>query len=103
MPTTLIALHLRQRHREKMKTLETNIEAQKVAALEAARNELENRVRTLETIVTDGDRNLNERCPSIPPRPTAGSSNDRAEDALERDGKPRTHTAPLKRRRRFAC
>jgi uncharacterized protein YlxW (UPF0749 family) len=61
MPTTLIALHLRQRHREKMKTLETNIEAQKVAALEAARNELENRVRTLETIVTDGDRNLDER------------------------------------------
>ena len=44
-----------------MKSLETNVEAQKVAALEAARNDLENRVRTLETIVTDGDRNLEER------------------------------------------
>jgi cell division protein FtsB len=60
MPTVLAALHLRQRHREKMRALES-ANNQKVAELEAARNDLEARVRTLETIVTEGDRNLEQR------------------------------------------
>jgi hypothetical protein len=61
MPTLLIGLHMRQRHQEKMRSLESNLHAHKMAELEAARGDLEARVRTLETIVTDGDRNLEER------------------------------------------
>ena len=61
MPTALIALHLRQRHRERMRALETNAHIRRVAELEGARSDLESRMRTLETIVTEGDRDLDER------------------------------------------
>jgi regulator of protease activity HflC (stomatin/prohibitin superfamily) len=61
MPSTLIAMFMRQRHQQKMRALETSVEARKLAELEAARADLEARVRTLETIVTDGDRDLDER------------------------------------------
>ena len=54
-----IALHLRQRHKERMKTLETQASA--MAALEVSRAELEVRVRTLESIVTAGDQDLESR------------------------------------------
>jgi hypothetical protein len=54
------ALYLRYRHKEKMKLLETQTDARHVAMLEAARLDLESRVRTLETIVTTGDRELED-------------------------------------------
>ena len=58
MPTALIATFLRQRHREKMRQLDGLASTQQVAALEAARRDLETRVLTLETIVTAGDPDL---------------------------------------------
>ena len=61
LPSGLIALHMRQRHHEKMRALENRAEAGRVAALETARSELESRVRTLETIVTAGDAQLETR------------------------------------------
>jgi hypothetical protein len=74
-PTSLLALHLRQRHREKMKALESQVSSERVAALEASRNDLEARVRTLESIVTAPDdlearlRRLEASAqPSLPPR-----------------------------------
>jgi hypothetical protein len=61
MPTAVIITHLRQRHREKMRQLDGMAGAAQVAELEAARRELEARVRTLETIVTAGDQDLEAR------------------------------------------
>lgn len=77
MPTALLALHLRQRHRERMRALETDAHTRRVNELEAARSDLEARVRTLETIVTEGDRDLDERlrrlaAPASPALPSAG-------------------------------
>lgn len=56
--SALFALYLRQRHRERMGHLGTQIHNERVAKLEAARADLESRVRTLEDIVTSGDRDL---------------------------------------------
>jgi hypothetical protein len=56
----VVAMYLSQRHRERMKQLDTRAEAGRMAALEAANAELENRVRTLETIATSGDRELED-------------------------------------------
>jgi hypothetical protein len=76
-PTSLLGLHLFQRHREKMKALDTQASAHQLAALESSRAELESRVRTLESIVTAPDRDLEARLrrleassapPSLPPR-----------------------------------
>jgi hypothetical protein len=61
MPTALIATYMRQRHREKMRQLDGVAGARQVAALEAARQDLEARVLTLETIVTAGDPDLEAR------------------------------------------
>ena len=61
LPTGLLALHLRQRHRERLRALETSAQAGRVEALESARADLEARVRTLETIATSGDRDLEAR------------------------------------------
>lgn len=61
LPTGLVAMFLRQRHREKMKSLESSAGAMQVAALEAARADLEGRMRTLETIATGGRHDLEER------------------------------------------
>lgn len=79
MPTALIALHLRQRHRERMRALETDAHARRVTELEAARSDLEARVRTLETIVTEGDRDLDARLRqlSTPASPALPSGSDR--------------------------
>jgi hypothetical protein len=76
-PTSLLGLHLIQRHRQKMRALETQAGAHQLAALESSRAELELRVRTLESIVTSPDRDLEARLrrleastapPSLPPR-----------------------------------
>jgi hypothetical protein len=73
LPTGLLALHLRQRHRERLRALETSAQVGRVAALESARAELEARVRTLETIATSGDRDLEARLRQLstatPPEP----------------------------------
>jgi hypothetical protein len=61
MPTVVIVTHLRQRHREKMRQLDGTAGAAQVAELEASRRDLEARVRTLETIVTAGDHDLEAR------------------------------------------
>ena len=61
LPAGLIALHMRQKHAEKMRMLETQAAAGRVAELEAARADLEARMRTLETIVTAGDHDLEAR------------------------------------------
>jgi hypothetical protein len=58
-PTAVV--YLRARHRERMRALEVGADARRVAELEAARSDLETRVRTLETIVTSGDRDLEVR------------------------------------------
>ncbi len=75
LPTGLLALHLRQRHRERLRALETSAQAGRVEALESARAELEARVRTLETIATSGDRDLEARLRQLssatPPEPRA--------------------------------
>jgi hypothetical protein len=68
LPTSLLALHLRQRHRERMRLLETSAQAAQLAVLESARSELEARVRTLETIATSGDRDLEARLRQLPGR-----------------------------------
>jgi hypothetical protein len=60
-PASLLALFLRQRHKEKMRALDNQAGALQVAALEEARADLEMRVRTLETIVTEGDHDLEHR------------------------------------------
>jgi hypothetical protein len=64
-PTGLLALFLRQRHLEKMRLYESQGNSGRVAQLEAARAELEARVRTLETIVTAGDHDLEARLRSL--------------------------------------
>jgi hypothetical protein len=56
-----LAMYMRHRHKEKMRALETQASAQRVAELEAARSDLESRVRTLESIVTTGDHELDAR------------------------------------------
>ena len=63
MPTVIMLTHMRLRHREKMRQLEGlgRADAAQVAALESARSELEARVRTLESIVTAGDHDLEAR------------------------------------------
>jgi hypothetical protein len=75
LPTGLLALHLRQRHRERLRALETSAQAGRVEALENARADLEARVRTLETIATSGDRDLEARLRQLssaaPPEPRA--------------------------------
>jgi len=60
LPASLITLHLKQRHREKMRALEVQ-GGPRIAELEATRVDLEARVRALETIATAGDRDLEER------------------------------------------
>jgi hypothetical protein len=55
------AYYLRGRHKERMRALENQADAHRVAALEAARSDLESRVRTLESIVTAGDQDLEAR------------------------------------------
>ena len=70
-PTALLGLHIRQRHREKMQLLETQAGARQVAALEASRADLEMRVRTLESIVTSGDRELEARLRRLESIPAA--------------------------------
>jgi hypothetical protein len=60
LPASLIALHLTQRHREKMRLADAQ-GGERVAQLEAARADLEARVRALETIVTSGDHDLEAR------------------------------------------
>jgi hypothetical protein len=60
-PTALIGLFLRQRHLEKMRALDTQARVARLTELESARADLEARVRTLETIATSGDRDLEER------------------------------------------
>lgn len=61
-PSALLGLHLFQRHREKMRLLESqSAGAGAVSALEAARADLEARVRTLESIVTTDDREFETR------------------------------------------
>jgi hypothetical protein len=61
----VMALFLRHRHLERMHQLETQENAGRLAGLEAARADLENRVRTLETIATSGDGDLEERLKRI--------------------------------------
>lgn len=61
LPAGLIALFMRQRHQLKMRQIETQASSGRVAELEAARADLEARVRTLETIVTAGDPDLEGR------------------------------------------
>jgi hypothetical protein len=56
-----VAIYLRQRHKERMRGLETQANAQRVLELEAARSDLEARVRTLESIVTSSDHDLEAR------------------------------------------
>jgi hypothetical protein len=60
LPASLLALHLRQRHQQKMRLLESQGGA-RVAELEAARADLEARMRAIETIVTSGDHDLEAR------------------------------------------
>jgi hypothetical protein len=76
-PSALVGLHLRQRHREKMRALESEAAVARVAALETSRADLETRVRTLESIVTTTDQELEKRlrrleasppAPALPPR-----------------------------------
>lgn len=55
------AVYLRQRHKERMQALQVQPSARRVAELEAARSDLEARVRTLESIVTAGDQDLEMR------------------------------------------
>jgi Flp pilus assembly protein TadB len=59
--TALFALYLRQRHRERMGRLGTQVHNERVAQLETARADLESRVRTLEDLVMSGDRDLQEQ------------------------------------------
>jgi hypothetical protein len=56
-----MAFFLRGRHKERMRAIETQADARRVAELEGARSELEARVRTLESIVTAGDHDLEAR------------------------------------------
>lgn len=84
MPTLLVGLHLRQRHRERMRALETEKSARQLAALEAARSDLEARVRTLETIATDGDRDLEARLRRLSDAPAPALSDDGGRRLLER-------------------
>jgi hypothetical protein len=56
----VVAIYLRHRHLERMKLIESRAEAGRMAALEATNAELESRVRTLETIATSGDRELED-------------------------------------------
>jgi hypothetical protein len=56
-----MAVYLRQRHKERMRRLETQASAHRVQELEAARSDLEARVRTLESIVTSTDHDLEAR------------------------------------------
>jgi hypothetical protein len=56
-----MAIYLRYLHKERMRRLETQINTQRVLELEAARSDLEARVRTLETIVTSSDHDLDAR------------------------------------------
>jgi hypothetical protein len=58
-PTVLY--YLRHRHKERMKLLEVRANEARVAALEGTRVEMEARLRTLETIATSGDRDLEAR------------------------------------------
>jgi hypothetical protein len=67
LPTLLV--YMRQRHRERMKLLENQAQArsERVALLEAANLDLEARIRTLETIATSGDRDLEARLRQLNP------------------------------------
>jgi hypothetical protein len=57
-----MAVYLSGRHKERMRALENqSANTQRVAELEAARSDLEARVRTLESIVTSGDHELEAR------------------------------------------
>ena len=56
-----MAIYLRSRHKERMRAFENQADAQRVAELEAARSDLEARVRTLESIVTSADHDLESR------------------------------------------
>ena len=72
LPTVWI--YMRQRHRERMKLLENQAQArsERVAQLESANLDLEARIRTLETIATSGDRDLETRLRQLaatPPTP----------------------------------
>jgi hypothetical protein len=58
-PTLLY--YLKQRHKERMRLLENQANEVRVAELEGARMEMEARLRTLETIATTGDRDLEAR------------------------------------------
>jgi hypothetical protein len=58
-PTLLY--YLKHRHKERMKLLENQANEARVAQLEGARLEMESRLRTLETIATTGDRDLEAR------------------------------------------
>jgi uncharacterized protein HemX len=74
LPAGLVAMYMRQRHQQKMKALEGQASTGQVAALEAARADLEARVRTLETIVTAGDHDLETKLRML----TAAHAADRA-------------------------
>ncbi len=67
-----MAVYLRQRHRERMRALGTQVEGRRVAELEAARSDLEARVRTLESIVTAGDQDLESRLRQLTAASVAG-------------------------------
>jgi type II secretory pathway pseudopilin PulG len=77
MPTLLIATYMRLRHREKMRALDAQASANQVVQLEAARRDLEARVRTLETIVTAGDHDLEARLRRLSAQAEAASDRGR--------------------------